>query len=55
MSILFKSHNLVLCYRAALDHAYETLKATDGSGVNFQDFLLFMEEFKPEICKMNHY
>ena len=35
--------NLVLCFRAALDRAYETLKATDGSGVNFQDFLLLHE------------
>ena len=37
--------------REALCHAYEALKAADDSGVNFPDFLLFMEEFKPEICE----
>jgi len=37
--------------REALCHAYEALKAADDIGVNFQDFLLFMEEFKPEICE----
>ena len=41
--------------REALDHAYEVLEATDGSGVNFVDFLLFMEEFKPQICKFNYF
>jgi len=41
--------------REALRHAYEALKAADGNGVHFQDFLLSMEEFKPEICEKYHF
>jgi len=52
---MFKNHTLRLSsvFREALCHAYEVLETTDGSGVNFQDFLLFMEELKPELGKFS--
>ena len=34
--------------REALCRAYDVLKAADNSGIKFQDFLLFMEEYQPE-------
>ena len=42
-------------FREALRHAYGALKVPNSNGVNFQDFLLFMEEFKPKICKINYF
>jgi len=51
---MFKNHTLSSVFREALCHAYEVLETTDGSGVNFQDFLLFMEEFKGKFSFMNY-
>ena len=34
--------------REAIRRAYDVLKAADNSGIKFQDFLLFMEEYQPE-------
>lgn len=42
-----------LVFREALRRAYDVLKAADNSGIKFQDFLLFMEEYQPEKGKFN--
>ena len=40
-------------FREALHRAYDVLKAADNSGIKFQDFLLFMEEYHPEKGKFS--
>lgn len=40
-------------FREALRRAYDVLKAADNSGIKFQDFLLFMEEYHPEKGKFS--
>ena len=45
--LLFMSDGIFVS-REAIRRAYDVLKAADNSGIKFQDFLLFMEEYQPE-------